>query len=96
MDGNGLCASLLFDLNRVRSWRPRTWRRLHVVEKLEQVARDRAVAYRVQLDQQQWLIYRSIGENANRTCLGENVSQDFYMGRFFRDGSVEELIQIEQ
>jgi hypothetical protein len=67
-----------------------------VVEKLEQVARDRAVAYRVQLDQQQWLIYRSIGENANRTFLGENVSQDFYMGRFFRDGSVEELIQIEQ
>ncbi len=96
MDGNGLCASLFFDLNRVRSLRPRTWRRLHVVEKLEQVARDRAVAYRVQLDQQQWLIYRSIGENANRTFLGENVSQDFYMGRFFRDGSVEELIQIEQ
>ena len=96
IDGNGLCASLLFDLNRQRSLRPRTWRRLHVVEQLEPVHRDRAVAYRVQLDQQQWVIYRSIGENGNRTFLGENFSEDFFMGRFFRNGTVEDLIQVEQ
>ncbi|MCH2182785.1 MAG: hypothetical protein MK108_12335 [Mariniblastus sp.] len=96
IDGSGLCASLLFDLNRRRSVRPRTWRRLHVMEKLELVNRDRAVAYRVQLDQQQWVIYRSIAENGNRTFLGENFSNDFFMGRFFRNGTVEDLIQVEQ
>ncbi len=96
LDGEGVCASLLFDLNPSRSQRPRTWRRLNVMEKLQQVNRDRAVAYRVQLDRQQWLIYRSIGENASRTFLGENFADDFFMGRFYRNGSVEELIQIEQ
>lgn len=95
IDGSGLCGSLLFDLNRQRSVRPRTWRRLHVVEQLQAVNRDRAVAYRVQLDQQQWVIYRSIGENANRTFLGENFAEEFFMGRFFRNGTVEDLIQVE-
>ena len=95
INGAGLCSSLMFDLNPSRSIRPRTWRQLHVAEQLRHVGCDQAVAFRAQIDQQQWLIYRSIGENANRTFMGENFSKDFFLGRFDRSGAVEELIGVE-
>ena len=95
INGTGLCSILMFDLNPSRSIRPRTWRQLHVAEQLQHVGCDQAVAFRAQIDQQQWLIYRSIGENANRTFMGENFSKDFFLGRFDRSGAVEELIGVE-
>jgi hypothetical protein len=44
---------------------------------------------------QQWLIYRSLSKRGNRSVLGQNFCNDFYMGRFGVDGECHELIEIE-
>ena len=94
IDGAGICAALFFDLNQDRSLQPRTWRRLTVGEQLNIVSPDQAVAFRVMIGTEQWLLYRSVASQGNRTFMGENFSQDFFVGRFDRHGEVEELLQI--
>ncbi len=93
--GNNLYAALFFDLNPNRSKKPRTWRSLTVAERLEIVPPDAAVAYRVQIGKQQWVIYRSLADTGNRSFLGQNHSCEFFVGRFARDGNTEELLSIE-
>ena len=90
-----LYAALFFDLNPNRSKKPRTWRSLTVAERLEIVPPDAAVAYRVQIGKQQWVIYRSLADTGNRSFLGQNHSCEFFVGRFARDGNTEELLSIE-
>jgi hypothetical protein len=88
-------APLFIDLRRKRFKRPLTWRQLTVAERLEVVPPGTAVAYRVQVGEEQWLFYRSLLEAANRTVLGENLSNEFLAARFGRDGDAEELIRID-
>jgi hypothetical protein len=42
----------------------------------------------------QWLFYRSLTRPANRTLLGQNLSNEFFAARFDRDGEAEELIGV--
>ena len=56
---------------------------------------DVAVGHRIQSGRDQWLYYRSLAECGSRTLLGQNFSSDFYLGRFHKDGSIDELIEIE-
>ena len=93
--GRNLYAGLCFDLKPKRSLRPRTWRKLTVAENLEIVGDDVAVAFRIQVGGKQWVLYRTMAEPRNRTFLGENFADDFYLGRFHRDGDVESLVEIE-
>jgi len=97
IDGNGLFAGLFFDLNPRRSLEPRTWRPLTIAENLKVVDRDVAVAFRIQIGSEQWVLYRSVGPAGNRSFLGENINDDFFVGRFKPKGtgSVSELLQIE-
>ncbi|MEX0937707.1 MAG: hypothetical protein WDZ59_07580 [Pirellulales bacterium] len=95
LTGQNLSAPLLFDLNRRRSARQRTWRQLTVAESLEVVSRDTAVGYRAQCGSDQWLIYRAMSGLGNRTVLGQNLATEFLFGRFSTSGDVEELIEIE-
>jgi hypothetical protein len=90
-----LYAPLFFDLSQRRLCENRTWRQLTIAERLEIQPADVAVGYRVQVGRAQWLFYRSLAERANRTFLGQNLSSEFLAGRFDRDGTVEELIEIE-
>jgi hypothetical protein len=90
-----LYAPLFFDLASRRWVEKRTWRRLTVAERLEIQPREVAVGYRVQLGRKQWLIYRSLAPSGNRTVLGQNLSEEFVVGRFDTDGSLAELIEIE-
>jgi hypothetical protein len=93
--GQRLFAPLFIDLDARRFSRQLTWRRLTVAERLETVRDDVAVGYRVQIAEQQWLIYRSLGPIGNRTLLGANYSSEFVFGRFTREGEIEKLIEIE-
>ncbi len=90
-----LYAALVVDLRPRRSRKPRTWRQLTVAESIHAVAPDVAVAWRVRLGDDQFVIYRSLDGVANRTFLGQNHACEFYIGRFGDDGNATELISIE-
>ena len=93
--GRALYCPLLFDLDRKRAKRQRTWRQLTVGEAMEAVPRDVAVGYRAQSGRDQWLFYRSLGPAGNRTFLGQNVAGEFCAGRFLANGKFKEWIEIE-
>lgn len=93
--GRSLYCGLLFDLDPKRSKQCRTWRRLTISESLNVVPRDAAVGFRAQSGADQWLVYRSLGPAANRAVLGQNISSEFYAGRFkTEDGLVQEWTEI--
>ncbi|RMG02979.1 MAG: hypothetical protein D6741_02920 [Planctomycetota bacterium] len=94
--GKGLFAPLFGAWQR-GSWRgvSLTWRTLTVAERLTALPVDRAVGYRVQLGDRQWLLYRSLDAPANRTVLGHNLVSETLFGRFYGDGSVEERLEVE-
>jgi hypothetical protein len=94
-NGAALCCPLLLDLCPRRSREERTWRQLTVGENLEIVPRDRAVAYRAQSGDDQWVFYRSLGPVGNRTFLGQNIAGEFSAGSFDYDGKYKEWIEIE-
>jgi hypothetical protein len=90
-----LYAPLWIDLAARRQKKAFTWRQLTVAEHRQSVARDVAAGYRVQFGKKQWLVYRSLAERGNRTVLGHNLSTEFLIARFGRDGSVKPLFEIE-
>jgi hypothetical protein len=94
-EGGALYSPLFFDLDPERSRQKRTWRSLTVAESLSIVKPEVASAYRVQVAEQQWVFYRALQSIGNRTFMGQNFSGDFYAGRFFNDGLVGELVQVE-
>jgi hypothetical protein len=93
--GSAICCPLLFDLDRKRSKKERTWRHLTVGENLEIVPNDRAVGFRAQADDDQWIFYRSLGPAGNRTVLGQNLAGEFCAGSFDYDGKFKEWIEVE-
>ena len=93
--GRSLYCGLLLDLDPARSKKCRTWRQLTVSEMLQVVPRDVAVGFRAQSGDDQWLVYRSLGPAGNRAVLGQNISSEFYAGRFKADGLVAKWIEIE-
>jgi len=72
-----------------------TWRQLTVAQNLEVVQRDVAVAYRIQIDKDQWLIYRTLAEAARRTALGMHTLSDFFAGRVKDNGDLDTLVEVE-
>lgn len=88
-------APLLIDLNPRRAKQPLTWRQLTVAEDRRTVLPEIAVGYRAQIGRQQWLIYRALGERANRTVLGSNLVSEFMFARFSAEGEAEPLLEIE-
>jgi hypothetical protein len=93
--GAALACPLMFDLKSRRSKKQRTWRQLTIAEALAVVARDVAVGYRAQSGRDQWLYYRSLAPAGNRTLLGQNLSGEFFAGRFLASGECDEWIEIE-
>jgi hypothetical protein len=93
--GRTLFAPLFFDLDVDRLGKRYTWRQLTVGENLQRVPDDKAVGYRIQLGQQQFLLYRSLTPQANRTVLGHNLIDDFCFARFVPETGVEPLIAVE-
>ena len=95
-EGRNIACPLLIDLNRSRAKKECTWRQLTVAEALEIQSHDVAVGYRAQCGKDQWLVYRSLTEPANRTLLGQNLSIECLVGRFLApEGEIDELLEIE-
>ena len=92
--GQNLYSGLFLDLKPKRAVKPRTWRQLTVGENLTKCSDDQAVAYRVQVGKSQWVIYRSLASPANRTFFGENHLDEFFVGRFDREGMTP-LVKIQ-
>jgi len=90
-----LYAPLFFDLDPRRIFRPATWRQFTIAESRQIVPADQAVSYRVQVRNQHWLIYRSLGKRGNRTVLGQNLVSEFLVARFNRRGEIAPLLEIE-
>ena len=93
--GGRLFAPLWIDLAPRRADKPFTWRQLTIAEQRQNLPRDEAAGYRVQFGRRQWLIYRSLTEPTNRTLLGHNLSTDFLLARFGRDGETETILEVE-
>ncbi len=91
----GMFAGLFIDLSQKRSLKPRTWRPLTVAESLSEVSSDVAVAFRVRVGKQQWVFYKSIQPNSNRSFIGYNFADGFLAGRFLEDGIIESMIETE-
>ena len=94
-EGGGLFGAIFVDFDNRRFKRPLTWRSLTVGEERQLQPPDRAAGFRVQIGNEQWLIYRSLTRPTSRTLLGHNLISEFLCGRFGRDGLVEPLVEIE-
>lgn len=95
LSGSSMLAPLFLDLSRRRRKTPLTWRQLSVGEERQVVSSDVAVGYRVEIGKSQWVYYRSLAPRGNRTVLGQNLNSEIMVGRFHRDGSVTELLEVE-
>ncbi len=92
-----LYCPLWLDFSPRRFKRKRTWRSLTVGENLRLVRPDEAVAYRVQMGSEQWVMYRSLSGSACRTFLGKHMMADFFCARFDpSDGNQEDLITVDR
>ena len=95
-DSGRLYAPLWMDFQRRRFQRKRTWRKLTVGDALNLVPTGEAAAFRIQVGSEQWVIYRSLGDQRCRTFLGKHLMADFYVSRFDTgDGSHDALITVD-
>ncbi len=91
-----LFVPLWFDCSRPRFDRNRTWRQLTVAENLRIVSDAEAVGFRVQVGSEQWMIYRTLDKQINRSVLGKHLVAEFFAARFYAgDGSLEELVTVD-
>jgi hypothetical protein len=94
--GTALACPLFVDLRPERSGQACTWRQLTVADGLQIQPPDVAVSYRIQSGKDQWVLYRSQGPRGNRSFIGQNTSNEFFIGRFNApSGEVESLLEIE-
>ena len=94
--GTNMACPLLIDLKKSRAKKDCTWRQLTIAQALEVQTADVAVGYRAQCGKDQWLIYRSLEKPANRTLLGQNLSNECVVARFLApEGEIDELLEIE-
>jgi hypothetical protein len=90
-----LFAPLILDLDPRRFEQAVTWRQLTVAEQLNIQPPHVAAAYRLQRGKKNWLFYRSLAPQANRTVLGHNLCSELLCARFDRHGHVTSLVEIE-
>jgi hypothetical protein len=92
--GRNLFQPLLIPLAGSRRNCEYTWRRLTVAENLAIQPPDAAAAYRVQIGDRQWVIYRAL-TRGNRTFLGRNLTSDLFVGVFHRNGEMDAIMEVE-
>jgi hypothetical protein len=82
----------LKNLNRPTSF---TWRQLTIAEDLQIQPREKAEAYRLQINRDQWVFYRSLTPCIRRTVMGLHLNTEFYTGRFCaQDGQFESMVEV--
>ncbi|GEM_PF-564553 len=96
-NGRSLFSPLFIDLqgSRLRN-EECTWRRLTVAQERRILPADEAAGYRVQVGDEQWLVYRSLATRGSRTVLGLNTTYEYVVGRVDTDECViDPLLQVE-
>ena len=90
-----LYSPLVMSLRGIEATPAYTWRQLTIAEELRNQPRDVAEAYRVQVNRDQWLFYRSLTPCTRRTVMGLHLNTEFYAGRFSRDdGQFEPIVEV--
>lgn len=85
---------IFIDLDPQRTRSALTWRQLSVGERLQNLPPHRAVGFRIQIDDEQWLVYRSLTDSVNRSVLGKNLNSETYVGKFTPEGRYEPILEI--
>jgi hypothetical protein len=94
-EASNLYMPLAIALKREHFEAPITWRSLTVVENLQIQPSEVAVGYRLQLDRQQWLFYRSLTKAVPRSVLGVHTAGDFCACSFdYRTGDADSLVEV--
>ncbi len=94
--GRGMVAATFFDLDPKRSLKPRTWRQLTVAKDLIIQNPDCAVAYRIRIGDQQWLLYRRVDPHLGcYRAFGQHFNCELFLGRIHRDDTIKELVKID-
>lgn len=94
-NGGGVYAPLWLDFQQRRFDRPRTYRQLTVADDLRIVDPDEALAYRIQIGSEHWVVYRTLRGHRPRTFLGKHLIADFHCGRFSPgEGIIDDLVTI--
>lgn len=94
LEKSAFYSPVFIDLNPQRTHSALTWRRLSVGEKLQNLPPHLASGFRVQIDDEQWLIYRAMKDTANRSVLGKNLNSETFIGRFTPIGDYETIIEV--
>lgn len=95
--GNRIYAPMVFALKKLNKPLAYTWRQLTVAEDLRIQPREVAEAYRLQINQEHWVFYRSLTPCTRRTVMGLHLNNEFYAGRFSpSDGQFEAMIEVSQ
>jgi hypothetical protein len=92
--GHNLFQPLFIPLTSARRKLEYTWRPLTVAEELEIQSPDAAAAYRVQVGDRQWVVYRAL-TRGNRTFLGRNLTSELFVGVFHRNGQMDAIMEVE-
>lgn len=93
--GKSMYSPLVMSLRGNQKSNAYTWRQLTVAEDLQIQSRDKAEAYRVQINKDQWVFYRSLTPCIRRTVMGLHLNTEFYAARFCAsDGQYEALIEV--
>lgn len=99
LQGNGrsLFSPLFIDLQGSRLRHEEfTWRQLTVAQERRILPADEAAGFRVQIGEEQWLVYRSLSTRGSRTVLGLNTTYEYVVGRVDTDECViDALLQVE-
>jgi hypothetical protein len=92
---NKLYSPLVMALRNVDQSPSYTWRQLTVAEELQIQPRNIAEAFRVQINRDHWVFYRSLTACTRRTVMGLHLNTEFYAGRFSTsDGEYEPIIEV--
>jgi hypothetical protein len=93
--GRAFFAPLWVDWRLSRLTERCTWRQLTVAENGRAVPFDTAAAYRVQVADEHWLFYRSLGPAGKRSFFGHQLLSELFFGRFNRQsGLVTPLLEV--
>ncbi|MDR2643990.1 MAG: hypothetical protein LBC74_14515 [Planctomycetaceae bacterium] len=90
--GLSMFIPLFFDFKLSRFNKTLIWRELTVGENMEKITPDKAVGYRIQIDKDQFLFYRSLTLPANRTLLGHNLIDEICYAKFDPQSGVNPLL----
>ncbi|MDR1053114.1 MAG: hypothetical protein LBL39_02970 [Planctomycetaceae bacterium] len=91
-NSSSMFVPLFFDFKLSRIGKETIWRELTIGENLEKVPQDKATGYRIQTDKDQFLLYYSLIEPANRTLLGHNLIDEICYAKFEPKSGVNPLL----